>query len=370
MNLIITTYPSATSANVGDLLITNAFLELAQAAGVLSDCEIIFRETTLSDAHIAKYGDKPIFMPGFSISSNTYPRLYALRSHIDEIPRGLIPFGCTWQHPLGYPENAEVTSYTPQTLNLLKTIADRTGGIAVRDHMAQGILFRHGIPSITVGDCAWYHLPSKDKPMRRPEHIKNIAVTTPHSENLEQQAIDLIDMLCKQFRNADISLCLHSNPTLSTKRIIKHANQRELRIIHAAGDPTIFDRYSEFDLHVGYRLHGHIGFIRRRIPSVLLVEDARSRGFTHSIPTGCFSATKCSIGPDILSRLPLALARQHVAPDPYTVPRVHEFLTQEIETGFLRYCGIAPYLDEMLTNIVIPQLQAKVKWALKAINAI
>src|SRR5829696_7256291 len=102
MSLIITTYPENKSANVGDLLITASFVELARSLNLLDKQEIIFREEELTDDLIAKYGSTPIFMPGFSVSKDVYPKLFKLRKEISEIPLGLIPFGCTWQHFLGY----------------------------------------------------------------------------------------------------------------------------------------------------------------------------------------------------------------------------------------------------------------------------
>ena len=38
--------------------------------------------------------------------------------------------------------------------------------------------------------------------------------------------------------------------------------------------------YDESDIHIGYRVHGHLRFLAARKPSVLLEEDGRGGGFT------------------------------------------------------------------------------------------
>lgn len=368
MNLIITTYPKAGSANVGDLLITESFVALARYLRVLNEYEVIFRERELTDDLLEKYGSAPIFLPGFSIAPGAYPRWYKLRKNLQELPPGLIPFGCSWQHPLGYEEHAEKVNYTETMQHLLRTIADRTGPIAVRDHLAQRILMRHSIPSIVVGDCAWYHLPSRGKPMRRPEEIRKIVVTTPHAEDLADQSIAVIDMLQGLFPNATVAVSFHSKLLPHDRRIAEYARSKGLGIIRAFKDVGFFEKYKKFDLHVGHRLHGHIGFLRRRIPSVLFIEDARSRGFSTSIPVGCFEARGSAIRKDVLATQSLNDARKNVFPDEGVVQRVRDFLAQEIQSQFLRYVGVAPYLDTMLDEFFLPQLAEKVVLAKTAID--
>lgn len=361
-HLVLTTYPSETSGNVGDLLITASFLDMLRSIGVDGETKVLFREVPLSEDLLAQFDDAPIFLPGMSISSNFYPKLYAL-CDIDRMPKSLIPFGCTWQHPIGYEDHAEVAAFTELSRSALDHIASSTGPIAVRDHLAARILRRNGVPTVTVGDCGWYHLPSIGTPMRRPEAITRVAITTPHSADLAGQSLAVVEMLKNLLPEAEITVFLHSKRTEHVDEIAAAASRAGLEVVDAAGNLEIFDRYADYDLHVGHRLHGHIGFLRRRIPSVLLIEDARSRGFSHSIPIGCFAAKKSSVGTEIVARLPLELARQQVRPDPMAINRVADFLTEEMATRFLRYIGIAPYLDRMFTEVVIPQLSRKIQVA-------
>lgn len=348
-HLMLTTFPKHRSRNVGDALIASSFLALVQHLGLAHSVETKFRADPLDDKTLKRYGSRPIFLPGMSVSNDLYPKLYALHSDFDRIPRSLIPFGCSWQHPVGFPEHFEQAVVTGDTKRLLLKIVEATGRIAVRDSGAEGILARNGIPAVTVGDCAWYHLPSIGKPMRTTGDIKRIAITTPHHAPLEQQSLGLLKLAREMFPAADISVVSHSNPTLHETRILSAASSIGASVVDAAGDLSIFDRYEEFDLHVGHRLHGHIGFIRRRIPSVLIAEDARSRGFSKSIPTGVFFGYRPGAdGP--------------VADDSVT-GEIGTYLESQIRVRFEEYGHIAPFLDAMLYDVVLPELRTKYRLA-------
>lgn len=360
MHLILTTFPEAQSGNVGDLLITQSFVELARAVGAIDNYETRFRTERLDKPDVAQFLNRPVFLPGMSVSHSSYPDLYGLTERIESLPLGLIPFGCTWQHQIGNVEDAERATLSPAFHAVLSKISERTGPIATRDHMAEAILTRNGIPAVTVGDCAWYHLPSRGKPMRTTPDIRRIVVTTPHAPRLEGQSKGLVSMLKRTFPGAQFRLALHSKPTRHSSAVAAHAEEAGFEIVESAGRPEVFDEYQKFDLHVGHRLHGHIGFLRRRIPSVLLMEDARSKGFATSIPVGCFPADGSQYSGEHLADLPTNEALSMMKPNPAAVDHVETFLRQELATGFGRYVGVSAYLDTMLDKIVLPELRRKV----------
>jgi hypothetical protein len=366
-HLLLTTFPTEVSANVGDALITDSFIAILRHAGLPTNFQTFFREIPLDPALREKFGKLPIFLPGMSMSVDFFPKLYSLCNHAD-LPKGLIPFGCTWQHPFGLDENAERVIYPEEPRRILEAIVNSTGPIAVRDHLAARILRRNNIPSIVVGDCAWFHLPSIGKPMRRVGEPQKIVITTPHNQALTHQSISLIDSVRRRFPHAKIVVSLHSRRRKLDYIIAAHAKEHEIEVIDAAGELNIFDRYASYDLHVGHRLHGHIGFLRQRIPSVLVMEDARSRGFSRSIPIGCFSAFRSVVGNNIAAQLPRAVVAEQMHPDPEVISRISEFLDEEISTSFLRYVGVAPYIDGVFCEVTLPELKRKVKLAREAID--
>src|SRR5690606_4746413 len=131
--------------------------------------------------------------------------------------------------------------------------------------------------------------------------------------------------------------------------------------VESAGRLEVFDEYDQFDLHVGHRLHGHIGFLRRRIPSVLLMEDARSRGFSASLPTGCFAADADEA--EAAHEASVAERVSRLKPDLGVIERVEAFVTREVTTGFESYVGVAPFLDDMLNRVALPELRRKIQAA-------
>lgn len=361
MHLVLTTFPSQKSRNVGDLLITQSFVELAKTVGAIDDYQTRFRTVSLDAPDLLPFRNNPIFLPGMSIAYSSYPELYSLTRNIGDLPLGLIPFGCTWQHPIGGAGDAARASLSPECHAVFSTIAERTGPIATRDHRVEAILHRQGIPAITVGDCAWFHLASIGKGMRRPTRLGRIAVTTPHASRFTPQSKSLIAMLSRAYPDAHLRLSLHSRVTEHTAEIATYAARTGYEVVESAGRLEVFDEYDQFDLHVGHRLHGHIGFLRRRIPSVLLMEDARSRGFSASLPTGCFAADADEA--EAAHEASVAERVSRLKPDLGVIERVEAFVTREVTTGFESYVGVAPFLDDMLNRVALPELRRKIQAA-------
>src|SRR5690606_22908090 len=140
-----------------------SFVELARTVGAIDDYQARFRMASLDAPDLLPFRNKPIFLPGMSIAYSSYPQLYALTRSIDDLPAGLIPFGCTWQHPVGSAKEAKRASLSPEGHAGFSAIAAEAGPIATRDRQAELVLRQVGIPAVTVGDCAWYHLPSAGK---------------------------------------------------------------------------------------------------------------------------------------------------------------------------------------------------------------
>jgi hypothetical protein len=328
--------------------------------GVDGDVTRIYREEALSDDMLDRYGRLPIFAPGFSVARNAYPYFYKL-TDMEKLPETLIPFGCGWQHPIGFPEHAEVAKFQGPTERLLHNIARTTGRLAVRDHIAYTVLANNRIPVVMVGDCAWYDLDSHKRAMKRVTKLRKVIVTTPHSRELLGQSLSLIRSISERFPGVEITVSFHSKLNSHDFKIEEEVTKQGHNVIHAAGDISVFDRYQEFDLHIGHRLHGHIGFLRKRIPSVLLIEDARGRGFSYSIPVGCFSARTSALGNHLFTQLSKVSAHQQLRVDDKVVERVLGFVGQELESGFARYVGVAQYLDSMLEEVFLPELKRKVE---------
>lgn len=74
----------------------------------------------------------------------------------------------------------------------------------------------------------------------------------------------------------------HSVPTESSKEVADYVSSIGFKKKDLSGNIKKLNFYNDIDLHIDYKLHGHIAFLRRRKPSVLIVEDARSFGISQS----------------------------------------------------------------------------------------
>ena len=81
-----------------------------------------------------------------------------------------------------------------------------------------------------------------------------------------------MDMLIERYPDATLTCSFHSRLTDSDRQLRELAKDRGFEVVLASHDTKNIEFYNDCDLHVGYRLHGHISFLRRRLPSVLIGE--------------------------------------------------------------------------------------------------
>ena len=132
--------------------------------------------------------------------------------------------------------------------------------------------------------------------MRVPESIDHVVMTMPHNAHYVDQAKVLMYMLASEFPDATLTCCFHSSLSSSDKQLRTAAKKRGFEIVLASHDTDNLSFYDDCDLHVGYRLHDHISFLRRRLPSVLIGEDGRGNGFNATLGIGGFQATRRRMG--------------------------------------------------------------------------
>ena len=357
---------STACGNVGDRLITESAKEIIRAEkGDVSFTEY-FREENLESCRDALDQARAIIMPGFAIRDPIYPETYCLTSKLEEIEKPLVPMGAGWKAFPGDSYTLANFRYSSETTDFLRWLSHSTPVFGCREYFTIRILKDHGIGNtLLVGDCAWYDQQSLGKPMRRPANIHRLVFTTPHSCMYDQQAAKILDMLANLFPHAERFCVLQSGVAGERKELLSHARENNFVLVQTRGELGSIAFYAECDLHVGYRVHGHIAFLRQRIPSILLHEDGRGVGFTHTLTTGGFNAFSrlASDRTSVWSHLnrgfrPLqrclrgAVGRQRTTasgrayPDPQLPKLVEAFLREELETRFRRYIGISRIIDE------------------------
>jgi len=288
-DLLLTTFPGHKSKNVGDSLISHSAILMLQSRNPDYKPMLAFRSASLD-----QYADgtfRSIIAPGFSISNGVYPELFRLYTDLTRLP-DFFPIGCSFQHPEPSRQAFETYEYSKDTLSFLTFITDRSGPLPCRDQLIVELAQRHGIPAVYSGDMAIYDESVIASKFIAPSAIGSVVFTIQHHSHYEAQSFKLLGLVKARFPEAKLYVAFHSKIGPQSQKIADYAVALGFTELHLYGDVKNLNVYDSIDLHIGYRLHGHISFLRRRKPSVLLVEDARSFGLAHTAGTdvGCFEA--------------------------------------------------------------------------------
>lgn len=291
-NLILTTFPKFGSRNVGDAMITDSFIKLMREKDNDFDYVKVFRETSLELLDL-KY-IKNIYMPGMTVSPGCFPKFYRLFKDTDRFKDfNLIPVACSFQN-IGERESSYNVNYSARDLDFLQKIVDSSGPIQCRDKKIVELLGKNGIKSEFFGDLVLFDEDFVSQ-NNMPENIKSVAFSIQHSSRYNEQSISIMRRLRSLLGpDTKIYVTFHSEENGVTDWIRKHTSSIEnLEYIALSGESSELDFYNSIDLHIGFRLHGHISFLRRRKPSILFSEDVRSYGFlqTPELCRGIFDAT-------------------------------------------------------------------------------
>lgn len=337
MHLLLTTYPAHKSGNVGDSLISNSVVKLIRNRNAAFSPVVLFREQRLdaySDGSI-----RSIVAPGFSVSEGVYPKLFGLYEQLDRLP-AFYPIGCSFQHVTPADWVFDEHQYSQQTLDFLHFVVERSGSLPCRDILIANMLVRHGIPSVYSGDMALFDDDNVFKPFSPSAEIRSVVFTIQHHARYEEQSLEVLKAIKGLFPDAKLYVSYHSKPSVMARRVAATAVELGFSELHLYGDSNNLSVYRDIDLHIGYRLHGHIAFLRNRKPSILMVEDARSYGFSRTVGTmhGCFDAANPEGDKENAG-----LAEQLV-----------EFMERQLPLNFSDYNSVFAFIDKTYCDFVSP----------------
>ncbi len=383
MYVILSTFPPHASGNVGDKLLEEQTQKLIKKETGVDEFKVFFRGRDFS-SHVEYLNEADaVILPAFAIREPLHPDTYALTEQLSSIETPLIPLAANWSHYPGDEISNANLSYSSDTVSMLNYLYSQPSldYFTTRDVYTKNILQRHGFDdTVLVGDLGWYHYDYLGEQMRTPDSIDHIVMTTPHNGHYVGQAKQVMDMLIKEFPEATITCSFHSTLSQSDKQLRDAARARGIQTTLASHDTDNIEFYDNCDLHVGYRLHGHISFLRRRLPSVLIGEDGRGNGFNATLGDAGFQATNrrlshpvaehvrnlsgSILGKGVRKILQSKLDkpnpfRQLIAPADTDVPEiVQEFLQEEIETGFSSYTAVPKLFDQTYKDRMKPFLQS------------
>ena len=236
-----------------------------------------------------------IICGGPGIQRNAYPGRYPLVTNLDDIKVPIIILGGGWSGVPGDDATLSQYGFTRTTMGLFERIKRQGHSIGVRDHLTEKALRNNGITNVTMIGCpAWYDLECLERDFHAPSTINTIAFTPPARSLFHSQAVDIMRMLRRRFPDARLICSFHRGITADAETPTEDA--RWLGALAQTAEELGFDivdtsygiekattLYADCDLHVGYRVHGHLLFLSRRKPSFLVHEDGRGRGASEAL---------------------------------------------------------------------------------------
>jgi len=356
---------SGAKKNLGDFLITDRCKTLLQEHR--PDRQLVqlpHWETLDSQLDIVNASKAIIIMGGPGFQPNFYPGVYKLVQNIENIKVPIIPMGLGWKGFPGDYLTLKNYRFTQPSLELLKKISNECQYIGCRDYMTKTVLERTGIPNALMTGCpVWYDIESIGKAMSRPKDIKKVVFTPAQDPIYRGQAVDSMKLLRNLFPHAELYCSFHrgfdANDVFTPKadeinnRLIKQqAENLGYKTVDVSFDVSKIQFYDDCDLHIGYRVHGHIYFLSKRKPSILIHEDGRGRGVSESLNVlgvDGFERTFVSRIADgynipILSKIikkSLGVIKANVN----TEEMMKNYINEELDSRFSRFAGVSHVID-------------------------
>ncbi len=202
-----------------------------------------------------------------------------------------------WYGRTAFIEDIYKFSFSPDSLKILKSIENKGGVLSVRDDITARVLQNNGLKSVKMVGCvAWYDhrfIDSTD-PVRHGKVsriiISDQGITKDNTTwDWKYKSLECaVKTIKASFPGSDIHFTF--NGGIDTKysgkynnRITKLLESENITYSDISGSTKGFELYDTADLHVGFRVHSHIYCMSRRIPSILICEDARGSGCNESM---------------------------------------------------------------------------------------
>jgi hypothetical protein len=229
----------------------------------------------------------------------------------------------------------------------------------------------HGLVNSTMtGCCVWYDLPSIGSAIRTPSEVKTLVYTPAQVGEFGEQSIQVARVLAELFPRAKKICSFHRGVGKADDHMSAAEAKNNARIdtevrglgfesVDVSLGNTSMDFYDSADLHVGYRVHAHIYFISKRLPSLLIHEDGRGVGTSESLGLRGIDAfvrsgagtlasqlnTPTRLGQPALGKLVKGLKLKEYAAAKSVANAVRSQVEQDLASQFARYAGLGPRID-------------------------
>ncbi|WP_416147676.1 polysaccharide pyruvyl transferase family protein [Salipaludibacillus sp. HK11] len=281
--------------NVGDFLITERAVALLEHHA--PDYEFIIRPhwNELDDIEFVNNSEGIIILGGPGFQMNMYPGVYKLVKYLKDIKVPIHTLGAGWKGIPGDRTTEKLYEFTVSAKEMLDKMNETSAGMSCRDHQTERTLYNNGYKNVTMTGCpVWYDLDSIGKKFIAPKEIKRIVYTPAQSEFFSVQSIQILEFLKSKYRDSEIIVSFHrgigevdqytpKSDAENTLKIADAAKRIGVEVVDVSSDASRLSFYDECDLHIGYRVHAHIYFLSKRLPSILIHEDGRGNGVSDAL---------------------------------------------------------------------------------------
>lgn len=239
------------------------------------------------------YAGGPLFDNRF-LSSNEF----TLFNRLDEIKPKIHFLACGWYGNNGLPEEIYNYKFNNDVIFNLKKLDENGTIFGCRDYITERVLKNNGIKNtLMTGCCSWYDVDNLlitnfNSDVTNINHIvvsdQGLTKNSKYHDIKFKQTINLLKLINSKFHPVKITYVFQGG--IVTKysanynlRIKEYLVNNNINYIDISGTSKGFSIYDTADLHIGYRVHSHIYCLSKRVPTILIEEDARGRGVNDAL---------------------------------------------------------------------------------------
>lgn len=347
--VIVSTYPESGSRNIGDQLITSCLKKLI--ANYIPDAEfnIIWRADSWNNVKDIVLAADHIFFACLAIRPYMHRKEYP---YLDKIVNSGIQFSVIAAGTdLAVERDMEIYSgFSKESISLLHDLNNSASVFTTRGGLSQEFCRRIGLDKARFsGDIAFYDKEYAEEIFEKNKKIRKIVISDPHRATAYIKAMGiLVDELKGVFPDAKILVAQHG----ISKEIEDFCKSRNIETIKIYENRyTGLDIYDQADLHVGFRVHGHVSALTRKKYSYLLEQDGRGCDYglaiEKKISLPCYSTEKPLLNLKnfvkfIINR-PLAVKHIVSASPSY---QIIALIRRDFENGFEKFLGLEKQIEK------------------------
>lgn len=339
--VLVSTFPETGSRNVGDKLIENATRELllSEAPG-LRITTISGKSSWTDMQHLVEECDCFLFacLAVRKNLLNSYPFLDKLLQ--TKAPVAAISTGTSLNK--GGPRMFH-DAVTDEDLELLRRFNEQAIVFTTRGSLTQSFCKHFGLSkAYFTGDVAFVDERFNERKFPTEAAIRRVLISDPHYATRYTETFKtLVGSLSKLFPNAALQLALHG----SNEPVTEMATELGLNSINLYESPDSgLEVYDECDLHVGFRVHGHVSALHRRKPSYLLEQDGRGIDYGATL-------TRRTTVPCYAWSYPIKGGERKWNESLGSIDLVVSMIESDLMNGFARFRGLEQELLQFEQNV-------------------